>query len=137
MVETTGASVLLVDDFAPFRVYVRGLLRQNPQLRTIAEASDGSEAVEKARQLKPDVVVLDANLPKLHGFEAAQQIREVAPESKIIFVTQETSCVVVQAAIDLGALGYVVKTKIRLELLKAIELALKSEQFIGSGLVLR
>jgi DNA-binding NarL/FixJ family response regulator len=126
-------SVLLVDDFAAFRAALSLLLKKKPELQ-IAEASDGIEAVEKSRQLQPDVILLDIGLPKLNGIAAARQIREVAPQSKIIFVTQETSADIMKEAIALGAMGYVIKAKVESELLKAIDLVLEGKQFIGSGL---
>jgi DNA-binding NarL/FixJ family response regulator len=110
------------------------LLRKKPELQIVAEASEGIEAVQKARQLQPSLILLDISLPKLNGIAAARQIRELAPQSKIIFVTQETSAHIVKEAIGLGAMGYVVKTKVQSELLKAIDSVLEGKQFIGSGL---
>ena len=127
-------TVLLVDDFGAFRATISLLLKKKPGLQIVAEASDGIEAVEKSRQLQPDVILLDIGLPKMNGIAAAQQIREVAPKSKIIFVTQETSADVMKEAIGLGATGYVVKAKVESELLKAIDLVLEGKQFIGTGL---
>jgi len=127
-------SVLLVDDFVQFRAAVSTLLRKNPELQIVAEASDGIEAVEQSRRLQPDLILLDIGLPKLNGIAAAQQIREVAPQSKIIFVTQETSADIMKEAIGSGGMGYVVKTKVESELLKAIDLVLEGKQFIGTGL---
>jgi len=127
-------TVLLVDDFEPFRAVVSLLLREKPQFQIVAEASDGLEAVEKSRQLQPDLILLDISLPKLNGINAAEQIREVAPQSKIIFVTQDNSADTAQKAIALGAMGYVVKVKVGSELLKAIDLVLQGKQFIGTGL---
>ena len=127
-------SVLLVDDFVQFRAAVSTLLRKKPELQIVAEASDGIEAVEQSRQLQPDLILLDIGLPKLNGIAAAQQIREVAPQSKIIFVTQETSADIMKEAIGLGVMGYVVKTRVESELLKAIDLVLEGKQFIGTGL---
>jgi len=127
-------TVLLVDDFVPFRAVVSSLLGIEPKLRIVAAASDGIEAVQQARQLQPDVILLDIGLPKLNGIAAARQIRELAPQSKIIFVTQETSAAIAKEAIGLGAMGYVVKTRIESELLRAIDAALDGEQFISSAL---
>ena len=127
-------TVLLVDDFGEFRAALSLLLRKKPELQIVAEAADGIEAVENSPQLQPDVILLDIGLPKLNGIAAAQQIREVAPQSKIIFVTQETSADIMKEAIGSGGMGYVVKTKVESELLKAIDLVLEGKQFIGSGL---
>ena len=127
-------TLLLVDDFGAFRVVVSSLLRSRPELQIVAEAADGTEAVQKARQLQPNLILLDIGLPKLNGIEAARQIRELAPQSKIIFVTQETSADIVKEAIGTGAMGYVVKTRIQSELLRAIDAVLEGKQFIGTGL---
>ena len=77
--------ILLVDDFEPWRSFVASLLRQNPEWQIICEVSDGLEAIQKAKEFQPDLIVLDIGLPKLNGIEAASSIRNVAPESKILF----------------------------------------------------
>ena len=127
-------TVLVVDDFAPFRGVVSSLLREGPTFQIVAEASDGLEAVEKSRQLQPDLILLDIGLPKLDGLKAAEQIREVAPQSEIIFVTQDNSVDTAKKAIASGARGYVVKAKVASELLKAIGLVLQGKQFMSTGL---
>lgn len=126
--------MLVVDDFEPFRAVVSSLLREEKKFQIVAEASDGLEAVQKSRQLQPDLILLDICLPKLDGIKAAEQIREVAPQSEIIFVTQDNSAETAKKAIALGATGYVVKAKVGSELLKAIDLVLEGKQFIGTGL---
>ena len=94
--------------------------------------SDGLEAVQKAQELKPDLIVLDIGLPKLNGIEAAQRIRRLSPQSKILFVSQESSADVVQKAFSLGGCGYVVKMEAAGELLAAVDAVLRGEQFVGS-----
>jgi DNA-binding NarL/FixJ family response regulator len=126
--------VLVVDDFKPFRALVWAMLENKPGLRIIAEATDGQEAVERAEQLRPDLVLLDIGLPRLDGIAAARQIRKTVPNSKILFLSQETSADVVQEAISVGGVGYVAKAKVATELLKAIEKVLLGKPFIGSGL---
>jgi len=101
--------VLLVDDFEPFRRYVRSLLQERPELLVVCEVSDGTEAVRRVGELQPELVFLDNHLPKLSGIEAARLIRVIAPQSKIIFVSQESSPIVVREAFSLGARGYVLK----------------------------
>ena len=130
-----SATVLLVDDFGPFRAIVSSLLGERPELQILAEASDGIEAVQKCAQLQPDVILLDIGLPKLNGIDAARQIREVSPQSKIIFLSQESCADLVQEALSLGARGYVTKNRVRSELLRAIEVVLEGRQFVGAGLV--
>ena len=104
-----------------------------PELQVICEASDGAEAVQKAEELKPDLILLDIGLPKLNGLEAARRIRKLAPESKILFLSQETSGDLVQEALSLGARGYVVKTNAGSELLPAVEAVLRGGRFVSSS----
>ena len=125
----------MVDDFEEFRRLVCSTLKKRPNLPVICEASDGFEAVRKAEELQPDLILLDIGLPTLDGFTAARQIRKLAPESKIIFVSIESSPDMVQEAFSLGALGYVLKTRIRSDLLVAVEAALEGRQFISPGLL--
>jgi DNA-binding NarL/FixJ family response regulator len=97
--------VLVVDDYEPFRRLVCLTLRVRQALHIVGEASDEVEAVWRAEELQPDLILLDIGLPALNGIEAARQIRKLAPESKIIFVSQESSPDLVQEALSLGARG--------------------------------
>jgi len=126
--------VLVVEDFEPFRRFVCSTLGKRPQLQVIGEASDGFEAVQKAEDLQPDLIVLDIGLPTLNGIEAARRIREVSPQSKILVLSQESSADLVHAVLSLGALGYVVKARAGSELLAAVEAVCQSRQFVTSGL---
>ena len=123
--------VLVVEDFAPFRRFLCSTLANMPALQVICEVADGQEAVQKAQELTPDLILLDIGLPTLNGIAAARQIRKLAPASKIIFVTQESSAEVVQEALRTGALGYVVKTTANGNLLAAVEAVLEGRQFVG------
>jgi len=124
--------VLIVEDFEPFRQIIRSILEKRPELQVIGEVSDGLEAVQKAEELKPDLILLDLGLPTLNGIEAARRIRKLVPESKIIFVTQESSADVMQECLSLGAWGYVVKTRVASELLAAVEAVISGKQFSSS-----
>jgi DNA-binding NarL/FixJ family response regulator len=110
------------------------ILQKRQDLCVVCEVSDGSEGVRKAEELKPDLILLDIGLPTLNGLQAARQIRELAPESKIIFVSQESSADLVHEALSLGAHGYVVKTKLESDLLAAVEAVLEGRRFVSSGL---
>jgi len=123
--------VLVVDDFEPWRDFVSSKILMKPELQVVGEASDGLEAVQKAVELKPDLILLDIGLPTLSGIEAARQIRELAPESKIIFLSQESSAEIVQEALSLGAWGYVVKTMAESELLTAVETVISGKKFVS------
>ena len=128
---TSSVRVLVVEDYEPFRRFFRTMLRKNADLQVIGEVSDGILAVQKAAELQPDLVVLDIGLPSLNGIEVARQIRKLSPESKILFVSQESSADVVQEALRVGARGYVVKTDARSELLEAVNTVLRGDQFVG------
>ncbi len=122
---------MVVEDFQSFRRFVCSKLEQRPELRVVCEVSDGLEAVQKAEELKPDLILLDIGLPTLNGLEAARRIRGFAPESKIIFSTQETSADIIQEAMMLGASGYVYKTHADGHLLPAIDAVLSGRQFVS------
>jgi DNA-binding NarL/FixJ family response regulator len=124
--------VLVVDDFEPFRRFVCSTLQNKLELRTIVEASDGVEAIELAQALQPALILLDIGIPQLNGIEAARRIRELAPQSKILFVSQESSVDVVKTTFSAGASGYVVKMDAGSELPTAVRAVLRGERFIGS-----
>ena len=101
--------ILVVDDFAPWRRSVRSLLKTHAELQVVGEGADGLEAVQKASELKPDLILLDIGLPGLNGIEAAKQIRQLVPDTRILFVTLNSDPDVARAALDTGAKGYVLK----------------------------
>ena len=123
-----SCKILVVEDFDRFRQFVVLSLRQKAEFQLIYEASDGLEAVERAEELKPDLILLDIGLPRVNGIEAARRIRKVSPNSKILFVSQESSADVVQEAFHLGAQGYLLKADAR-ELLPAVDAVLKGRQY--------
>jgi len=110
------------------------LLQERRGWQVIAEASDGSEAVQRAEELKPDLILLDIGLPKLNGIEAAWRIRPVSPSSKIIFLSQNSDFDVVRAALSTGAISYVHKTDAQSELLPAVDAVLRGKRFVSSSL---
>jgi DNA-binding NarL/FixJ family response regulator len=122
--------VLVVEDNEPFRRFVCATLSIRPEFQ-ISEASDGLEAVQRASELKPALIVLDIGPPSLNGIEAARRIRTLTPESTILFLSQESSADVVQEALCLGALGFVIKARAASDLLVAVETVLRKEQFVS------
>jgi DNA-binding NarL/FixJ family response regulator len=127
--------VLVVEDFAPFRELIGSIIAQKTNLRVVCEVCDGVEAIQKAEELKPDLILLDIGLPRLSGIEAARQIRGLSASSKIIFVSQESDPEVVQEVLCLGAHGYVGKTRAGNDLLPAIAEVLDGRQFVSAGLI--
>jgi DNA-binding NarL/FixJ family response regulator len=125
---------LVVDDFASFRRRVCWMLEENPEVQVIGEAGDGVEAVQKAEEFQPDLILLDSDLPKLSGIEAARQIRKTSPNSKILFLGQDLDPAVVQEAFSLGARGYVVKSDASRELLSAVKVVILGKQYVSRAL---
>jgi DNA-binding NarL/FixJ family response regulator len=123
--------ILVVEDFQPFRSFIYSMFSKTPELQVICEASDGLEAVQQVEKLQPDLILMDIGLPRLNGIEAARRIRKLAPNSKIIFLSQESYADVVQEAMSLGARGYVVKVHAASQLLAAVDAVLANGQFVS------
>jgi DNA-binding NarL/FixJ family response regulator len=113
--------ILLVDDHPVVRQGLKTLLEGHSGWEVIGEASDGAEAVEKAKDLNPDVMVLDVTMPKMNGLEACRLLRRQAPQLEILFVTQHDSPQMMREALEAGARGYVVKSNAARDLLAAVE----------------
>ncbi|HWC19109.1 MAG TPA: response regulator transcription factor [Terriglobales bacterium] len=127
----SSIQVLVAEDFEDFRRYVCAQLRSRPEVEVVSEVSDGLEAVQKARELNPQLILLDIGLPSLNGLEAAQRIREQAPDAKILFVSQESAADIVRKAFSAGGCGYVCKADAENELLIAVDVVLRGGRFIG------
>jgi DNA-binding NarL/FixJ family response regulator len=126
--------VLVVDDYKEFRRFVCSVLLQQRAEFQVSEASNGQEAVQKAGELQPDLILLDIGLPDLNGLEVAKRVRKLVPAAKILFLSQESSADVVREALSLGAGGYVVKSDSASELLPAVEAILRGEGFVSASL---
>ena len=113
---------LLTDDHTLFRQGVRRLLEtESSDFEVVGEASDAGQAVEKAKDLHPDVMVLDVTMPRMNGLEACRLLRRQAPGLEILFVTQHDSPQMMREALEAGARGYVVKSNAARDLLEAVE----------------
>ena len=124
--------VLVVDDHPIMRQAICELLSQDPTLDVICQTASGEEAVSKAEELQPDLVLLDIGLPGISGIEAAQQIRRVSPQSHIIFLSQYDSLQMVNEALKVGGHGYVAKVDAGLELLSAIRTVREGTRFVSA-----
>jgi CheY-like chemotaxis protein len=123
--------ILIAEDFEAFRHLISSMLQQKPEYQIVCEVWDGFEAVQKAEELRPDLILLDIGLPTLNGIEAARRIRKLSPETKILFVSQESTLDVVQEALSTGAEGYVVKADAGSELIPAVSAVVRGERFVG------
>jgi two-component system nitrate/nitrite response regulator NarL len=127
--------VLLVEDFGVWQDYIVEKLREIPRLRVVDFAADGLEAVRKAKEARPDLILMDIGLPRLSGIEAARQIRKLVPEAKIVYLTAETSVEVAEVALSVGAEGYVLKTDVDSDLLAAVEAVMSGARFVSQHLI--
>jgi DNA-binding NarL/FixJ family response regulator len=115
------ARILIADDNKPFRTFLRALLEQHDDWSVCGEAKNGDEAVQKAIELKPDLILLDIEMPKLDGLSACRAIRAKVPTSEILILTVYQSLDLARTAAESGAWGYVSKSSISSDLIPAIE----------------
>ena len=113
--------ILIADDYEQVRRAVRMLLASHDEWDVCGEAVDGQDAIQKAKELKPDVVLLDISMPRLNGLEAARLIRKEVPQSEILILSQHPASAMSQAALEAGARGYVAKSNMSRDLLPAVE----------------
>ena len=109
------------------------MLQQRLGLLVVGEVSDGPAAVLSAQELRPDLVLLDMSLPTMTGMEVARQLRKVALQAKIIFLTQDASPDIVTEAFNLGARGYLRKLDVQKDLLPAIEAVIAGKRFVSTS----
>jgi PAS domain S-box-containing protein len=117
----SSLSILVVDDHEDVRQGIRALLSPRTDWLICGEASDGIEAIEKAKSLRPNIVLMDIAMPRMQGIEATRIIRREVPESDVIIVSQNDFGLIHKAAAEAGATGFVDKSRISQDLLKTIE----------------
>jgi DNA-binding NarL/FixJ family response regulator len=131
--EATGnwnpVRILIVDDFEPWRHSVRSILSVDPDLAIVGESGDGLDAVRQCKELQPELVLLDIQLPSMNGLEVAEEIGKVSPVSKILFVSSCQSVDVTREALKFGA-GFVVKADAASDLLPIVQAICRNEPFV-------
>ncbi len=120
----SAIQILIADDHAAFRVNLRTLVESHGGLRVCGEAADGEEAVAKAKQLRPEIILMDMSMPRMDGAQATRIIRKEVPESEVIIVSQNDVALVSRQASEVGARSYVSKANVVQELMPAIDAAI-------------
>lgn len=125
--------ILIVDDSEQWRLFASSKLQSQCGFQVIGQAKDGPEAIAKAQELRPDIILLDIGLPELNGMEVARRLRSSQPESKILFWSADLSPEIVDEMFGIGALGYVPKIKAATDLMPAIRAVTGGQRFISSN----
>jgi DNA-binding NarL/FixJ family response regulator len=125
---------LIVDDSDPWRSVVAAILRHSDNFQIVGEARDGPEAVQKTSELQPDIILLSVGMSPIRGFEAARQIRKLAPHARIVFLAEFASPEALAIAVMMGASCYVLKTDAAIELVPAVEAASQGKRFLSRAM---
>ncbi len=128
------ARLLLVDDHALFREGLKAIINAQPDFEVVGEAGDGLEAVVKARELRPDLVLMDIRMPGMDGLEALLRIRHAAPETKVVVLTVENDQQQLFRAVKYGAQGYLLKELPAQKVLEMLRAALRGEAALPPAL---
>jgi DNA-binding NarL/FixJ family response regulator len=124
-------TILLADDHAILRQGLRRILESYPDFQVVAEAANGVQAVELARELEPDVAILDVAMPELNGLEALAQIRKRVPRTAVLILSMYNDARYVTRALNAGARGYLLKDSVEQDLVEAIQLACQGKPFLS------
>jgi len=124
--------IVIADDHEVVRKGLRAILEAHPGWEVCGEAADGRSAVEKAEELRPDVVIIDIGMPQLNGLEATRQILKGQPDSRVLVLSVYESEQLVEEVLDAGARGYVLKSDASRDLVRAIEELLRNHTFFTS-----
>jgi DNA-binding NarL/FixJ family response regulator len=126
--------ILVVDDHDTVRRLICSVLQADSTMEVTGQAASGEDAVTKASELKPDIVLLDITLPGISGIQAAQQLLSVSPKSQIIFLSQHHSVQIAREALKAGGRAYVTKSDAGRELLHAIGAVIQGKLFVSRGM---
>jgi len=128
-------SVLIVEDSEAIRHSVCGMLQDSVEFNVVGEASDGVQGISQSEILQPDVILLDVSMPILSGLGAAPRMLQVSPGSKILMFSHYDSASIVNASLNAGALGYVVKSDAGKDLMEGLLATSQGKQFVSPGVV--
>lgn len=126
--------IIIVDDHNVLRTGLRALLSTETVLEVVGEAADGEEAIILSKQLHPDVIIMDITMPGINGLETAKKILSDAPGVKVLFLTMHEDVNLLQEALDIGAVGYVLKRAVESELINAIHAVTRGDLYVDPAL---
>ena len=124
--------VVIAEDHLLVRAGIRALLEQSGDIHVLAEASNGQEAIEHTRELKPDVLVMDIMMPRLNGIQAAGQLRDQRSQTRILLLSMYSDAGFVHQALQQGVRGYILKSSVSDELLRAVHAVAAGETYLSS-----
>jgi len=137
MTDHSRLRILLADDHVTVRQGLKMLIESQGDMTVVSEASDGSTAVEQARTLRPDVVVMDISMPGMNGLVATRTLKSIQPDSVIVILTRHGDDAYLQELLRAGADGYVLKQSAASELVQAIRATAARNQYLDSALTAR
>ncbi len=131
MTATRKTRILLADDHTVVRQGFKMILSAHPDLEVVGEAGNGREAVERAAELKPDVVVMDVSMPELNGIEATRRIAEASPRTRVLALSMHKDAVYVREILRAGARGYLLKDSIESDLVAAVRAVGRGDGYLS------
>jgi DNA-binding NarL/FixJ family response regulator len=131
------AKVLVVDDHAFMRVAINAILTMDSSLEVVGEAKDGQEAIERCRELCPDLILMDVSMPRMNGLEATRKLKTQSPETSVLILTVHADHSLLMDAVKAGAAGYVLKGEHPDHVLDAVRAVLDGETPLDQGLAMK
>jgi len=126
--------ILVVDDFLPWQHFVAVMLQREIDMQIISTAVDGLEAIRKAKEIKPHLILMDLSLPGINGIDTTRQIRIDSPSSRVLFLSEHRDSDLIRAAFGVGACGYVLKSDSNPDLILGIRAVLLGQPFVSRSL---